>query len=120
MGQLGERLDAWLYAFSISAVPIAIGLISLLALMAWQSQYPATEPRQLDIQVLSESPDVSSPAKAWDNLQKRPAHTDHHTQLSQAPFWFTFSLPSESALAAKVIEFPSRHLVEIALSLIHI
>lgn len=114
MGQLGERLDAWLYAFSISAVPIAIGLISLLALMAWQSQYPATEPRQLDIQVLSESPVVSSPGAAWDNLQKRPAHTDHHTQLSQAPFWFTFSLPSESALAAKVIEFPSRHLVEIA------
>ena len=45
--QLSHWVDKLLRLFSIYALPLVIGLISLLALFSWGSQYPVDDPQAL-------------------------------------------------------------------------
>jgi hypothetical protein len=77
IGQLSQGLDLLLYAFSTYALPIVIGLLSLLALFTWKSQYAVTAPQQLRIQVVQESANMIEPAQALAQLQNRPFISFH-------------------------------------------
>ena len=112
--QLNQGLDRLLHVFSTCALPIVIGLLSFLALLTWKTQYPVTDPQQLQIQVLKESADVVEPAQALAQLRERPATPFQDTQLSEAPFWFSFPVPKELERTPLMIEFPSRHAMDIA------
>ena len=52
MDKLNQGLDRLLYTLSTYALPILIGLVSLLALFAWKTQYPVVDPQQLQIRVI--------------------------------------------------------------------
>jgi len=75
IGQLSQGLDLLLYAFSTYALPIVIGLLSLLALFTWKTQFPAIDPQPLDIQVIQGSADVAEPAQALAKLRGSPSST---------------------------------------------
>ncbi len=47
-------------------------------------------------------------------LRERPATPFQDTQLSEAPFWFSFPVPKEVERTPLMIEFPSRHAMDIA------
>ena len=56
---------------------------------------------------------------AWEvqlqlQLRERPATPFQDTQLSEAPFWFSFPVPKEVERTPLMIEFPSRHAMDIA------
>jgi len=114
MDNLNQGLDRLLYALSTYALPIVIGLASLLALFTWKTQYPVVDPQQLEIQVLKESVDVVEPAQALALLRESPISPFHDTRLSVAPVWFSFVIPKEVETTPLMVEFPSRHAMNIA------
>lgn len=112
--QLNRFLDQLLYVFSTYALPLVIGLLSLLALFAWKSQYPLTAPQQLQIQVTQEAADTLEPAQALAQLRGHPLQPFHDTRLSESPVWFTFVVPKDAEQTPLMVEFPSRHAMDIA------
>jgi len=111
--QLNHGLDLLLYALSIYALPIVIGLLSLLAILTWKTQYPIREPQRLDIQVVQGSAEMTEPIQALAQLRARPLRPFHDTQLSEAPVWFSFVIPKDVVNTPRMIEFPSRHAMDL-------
>ena len=70
MDDLNQGLDRMLHGLSTYALPFFIGLMSLLALFAWKTQYPAADPQQLQIRVIKESAAVADPAQALAQLRE--------------------------------------------------
>lgn len=113
IGQLSQGLDLLLYAFSTYALPIVIGLLSLLALFTWKSQYAVTAPQQLRIQVVQESANMIEPAQALAQLQNSPFSSFHDTRLSESPVWLSFVVPKDVGNTPLMVEFPSRHAMDV-------
>jgi hypothetical protein len=111
--QLSQGLDLLLYAFSTYALPIVIGLLSLLALFTWKSQYAVTAPQQLRIQVVQESANMIEPAQALAQLQNSPFSSFHDTRLSESPVWLSFVVPKNVGNTPLMVEFPSRHAMDV-------
>jgi diguanylate cyclase (GGDEF)-like protein len=112
--QLNHFLEQLLYVFSTYALPLVIGLVSLLALLAWKTQYPSTEPRQLKIQVIQEAAVTLEPAEVLARLRGQPLQPFHDTRLSETPVWFTFVAPKSTEQTPLMVEFPSRHAMDLA------
>lgn len=112
MNGTDTAIDSLLFRLSIYGVPIAIGVVSLIALFGWGSQYPGSGGTNLDIRLLREAGDTVGPAQALARLAAAP--TVHHddTRLSEAPFWFSFVVPPNDSDDATEIELPSRHALE--------
>lgn len=111
--QLSRGLDLLLYAFSTYALPIVIGLLSLLALFTWKTQFPAIDTQPLDIQVIQGSAEVTEPAQALAKLRGRPLRPFHDTQLSESPVWLSFVIPKDIGNTPLMVEFPSRHAMDV-------
>ncbi|ABD70202.1 diguanylate cyclase/phosphodiesterase [Rhodoferax ferrireducens T118] len=114
MDNLNQGLDRLLYALSTYALPFFIGLMSLLALFAWKTQYPAADPQQLQIRVIKESAAVAGPAQALAQLRESSISQFHDTRLSEVPVWLTFVVPEDVEHTPMMVEFPSRHAMDIA------
>lgn len=103
-----------LHVFSTYAVPIFIALLSLLAFFAWKAQFPIAEPQQLGIQVVDGAASMVTPAQALAQLGRRPVSPFHDTRLSEDPVWLSFSVPKTLEKTSTMVEFPSRHMMDIA------
>ena len=114
MDNLNQGLDRLLYGLSTYALPFFIGLMSLLALFAWKTQYPAADPQQLQIRVIKESAAVADPAQALAQLRESSISQFHDTRLSEVPVWLTFVVPKDVEHTPMMVEFPSRHTMDIA------
>jgi diguanylate cyclase (GGDEF)-like protein/PAS domain S-box-containing protein len=114
LDQLHQGLTLLLYALSTYALPVVIGLLSLLAVFAWKSQYAVTTPQQLRIQVVQGSASIKEPAQALAQLQNRPLSPFHDTRLSESPVWLSFVVPKSAANAPLMVEFPSRHAMDVS------
>lgn len=114
MDQLQHGLDLLLYGLSSYALPVVIGLLSLLAVFTWKSQYAVTAPQQLRIQVVQGSAELQDPAQALAQLQNRPSNPFHDTRLSESPVWLSFVVPKSPGHAPLMVEFPSRHAMDVA------
>ncbi|MGZ5202872.1 MAG: 7TM diverse intracellular signaling domain-containing protein, partial [Telluria sp.] len=104
-------IEAVLRFFAVYIIPVAIGIVSLIALASWHDHYVAAGEQLLDIRVLTATTPMT-PAQALRGLAQRAPVDDHETQLSETPVWMAFSLAA--ANGADEVEFPSRHIVEIA------
>ena len=111
---ISQKIDFLLHVFAIYALPAFIGLISLVAVFAWRSQYPVVDPQALPIKVNTAISATVDPAQALAQLRESPASPFHDTQLSEAPIWFAFLAPKEVAYQPMMIEFPSRHALDIS------
>ena len=107
-------LETFLYRLSIYGVPAVIGVLSLVLLFALEGQYVPTGARPVEFLVLEETGESLLPAQALAQLNRMPAVVDQSTRLSESPYWFSFSLQPAVGETETLIEFPSRHAVDIA------
>lgn len=109
-----DRLDRLLYSLSTYVLPALIGLFSLIALFAWQSQYPLTNPKPLSFRAMTQTGVSPTPEQAVAQLDKQPLVSHHDTRLFEAPVWFLFQTRRETPGVPQTVEFPSRHAAEVA------
>ncbi|HET9734061.1 MAG TPA: diguanylate cyclase, partial [Burkholderiales bacterium] len=107
-----SAIDALIYALSVYGVPAAIGVVTLVALLAWDSQHDDRDSRPLAIAVLEERGAALTPAQAAERLSGAPAVLHHDTRLSEAPFWF--AIGGAERAGGGEIELPSRHALQVA------
>jgi diguanylate cyclase (GGDEF)-like protein len=107
-------LDGLLFGFSTYALPILIGIASVIALLLWQPHYGKSDGRAVPIRALEESGFPLSPAQALASLQEKASTNYHDTRLSEAPVWFTFSIEKHPLSESMVAELPSRHAITAA------
>ena len=105
-----ERL---MWVLSIYLVPAAIGLVSIAALLYWDDQYAVDGGRPVEFQIYTGAPPALTPAQARSALASAPLVSYFDTRRSEAPVWFGFT-PAPARGSEAVVEFPSRHAVEIA------
>jgi len=113
-GRVHALVDSIFYRLGVYGVPLAIGLISLVSLLAWKSQYPVGGAVQLGFSVLEQTGTELNPAQARARLANQPIVMYRDTRLSEAPFWFSFSVPPGEAEASAAVELPSRHATQTA------
>jgi len=105
-------IEAVLRFFAVYIIPIAIGIVSVIALMFWHDHYVTSGEQPLDIKVLDTGSSAAlTPAQALRELAQRAPVDYHETQLSETPVWMAFSVAARNA---DEVEFPSRHIVDIA------
>ncbi len=111
---LHSGLDKLLYAGATYALPIIIGLISLVALFSWANNYSAPNAQQLEFRVLESPSGVSlTPRQAMAEIPGRPLVKYHDTRLSEKPFWLLVPIGSVASAVSDTIDFPSRHATEV-------
>ena len=104
-----EALDSILYRVSVYGVPAAIGAMSLVALIAWNSEYSTNASINLGFHVFEQTEDDTSPAQALARLENEPLVDHRDTNLSESPFWFSFTTQVPKVSERTDIELPSRH-----------
>ncbi len=91
---------------------MAIGVVSLVALLAWDDLYDTEPGKQLTLRVLVQSGASLTPEEARPRLSQQPLHKYFDTKLSERPIWFSFT--TKSIPNATMVEFPSRHAMDVA------
>lgn len=102
-----------LRVLSFYIVPLGIALLSLLALVFWSSQYSAGGDKPLELKVVRQDGPAFTHAELLARLEAAPAVQSMDTSLRRSPIWFSFTTRGNQGEAA-VVEFPSRHAVELA------
>ena len=108
-----DALDGVLRFLSFYLVPVAIALLSLLALGWWQSQYSAVGAKSLELKVVRQHGQPFSHAQLMARLEAAPAIEYMDPSLKQSPIWFSFTTRG-SRDEPSVVELPSRHALEVA------
>ncbi|NHZ90498.1 EAL domain-containing protein [Massilia sp. CCM 8733] len=106
-----HALEASLRVLSFYLVPLAIALLSLLALVFWNNQYRSVEGRPLALRVMAHADATLAPRQALAQVTGLPEVLARETRMSPDPLWFSMLADPQ---AGTVIEFPSRHMTEIA------
>lgn len=105
--------ESALSALATYVVPIAIGLVSVLALLFWAPYYVANPEQALGLRAEIETGESFSIEEAKGRLATAAVYSQFETRLSEKPVWFSLNLKSGVA-HDKVIEFPSRHMRALA------
>ena len=119
--QISRVLELVLYLFSAYALPVVIGLLSLLSLFFWQTQYNIIDASPLDFRVVK-LPEARTPQQMLPVLNSAPMVRYQDTELSEVPYWLMFKAPkvipagisAENAPTQLSVEFPSRHSAKLA------
>jgi diguanylate cyclase (GGDEF)-like protein/PAS domain S-box-containing protein len=95
---------------SVYLVPAGVLLVSVLALVLWNSHYVASGSQPLAFKVVAETGKPLAPVAALRELEQTRPVDYYDTHLSEAPVWFTLR-PLGVPGTAGVVELPSRHAV---------
>jgi diguanylate cyclase (GGDEF)-like protein len=106
-------LEWILAALSFYIIPICIGLASLAAVFLWDEPYSANPDQSVEFRVLAQADSGISMMQARAQMASAPLTKYFDTRLSEAPIWLSFQTKAAPA-SGKVVEFPSRHAVEIS------
>ncbi len=106
-------MESLVWALSIYLVPLLIGVVSLAALFLWDNQYTFSDGKPLELQVFAPAPGAVSLEEVAVRLDAAPSVTRFDTERSETPVWFSFHAESKDP-SDGMVEFPSRHAVEIA------
>ena len=99
--------------FGYYLIPIGIGIMSLVALVFFHDEYRVAGDVPLAMHVtVQDGAQPLTPAAALARTAPQPLVNTHETHLSEAPVWFAFE-PMPRA-GEQVIEFPSRHALDVA------
>lgn len=100
-----------LFYLSTYAVPGAVGLFSLVAILTFEKQLPETVSEPLALRVAAETDAMRTPEDALARLQSSPLVLYHDTRRSETPFWYVFAVPPITGDSETTVEFPSRHAI---------
>lgn len=104
-----SAIDALIYALSVYGVPTVVFLITLAALVVWDSQYDAHNALPLPLVAIEDTEAALTPDQAVARLRDAAPVTHHDTKLSEAPFWFAFNAAANGRSGRGPVELPSRH-----------
>lgn len=107
-------LDTLLYWFSVFGVPVVIGVLSFMAIFAWESEYQIDGALPLDLRVIEQRDVPITPEQALAQLGTRPLVPHFDTRLSEDAFWFSFLVQARDRNQNVVVELASRHAIEAA------
>ncbi|HEV2610327.1 MAG TPA: EAL domain-containing protein [Noviherbaspirillum sp.] len=107
--RLHRFLDRTLTFTSSHVLSFLILLISVVALVAWEKHQPQRDAYPLTIRVLPEGNSPITLDEASAQLSKLRDVAYYDTELSESPFWFSFTVPPLPDGRASTVEFPSRH-----------
>jgi diguanylate cyclase (GGDEF)-like protein len=113
LSSLQRVMEAILRLCAFYLIPIGWCLISAIALLFWNNQYDAVGEVPLQLKTLAQDGAALTPAEALAGLQHANGVGHFDTRLAEVPVWFSFS-PLRRAGEGDVIEFPSRHAVDLA------
>jgi len=99
-------------ALAFYAIPLAVTLLSLAALLFWDDLYSAKDDKSLELHVLIQTNGEMTLQQAQQQLSQAPVTRYFNPRLSERPVWFSFSQPSSPGFSSTV-EFPSRHAVDL-------
>ena len=108
---LADRALAWVL---VAALPAAILVLSVLALLTWKSHYAYEEPVPVAMRVVEDANANLTPEAARALLYGRKSVEQQDTKLKETPFWFEFAVPAAEHGRVAAVEFPSRHLVQLS------
>ena len=106
-------IDALIYGLSVYGVPAAIGIVTLVAMLLWDSRYDARDSLPLPLAVLQDRDHALSPAQAAKQLSSAQRVTHQDTRLSEAPFWLLIDVPATGPAGRTGVELPSRHAMQV-------
>jgi diguanylate cyclase (GGDEF)-like protein/PAS domain S-box-containing protein len=115
--QANAVMDVWLQRLAIFWIPALVGLLTLMAIAFWPSQYADGSGTPVSFRVLEDQTAQLSPQEALNRLVSSsvPAETFLETRLSESPFWLYFTLGSSpSSPGSTWVDFPSRHATRMA------
>ncbi|MES2319115.1 MAG: EAL domain-containing protein [Pseudomonadota bacterium] len=104
-----RALDTILRVLSFYMIPLAIALVSLIALLSWSTLYTAGGAQPLALKVVRQDSATPDRSALLARLEAAPAVTEFNSGLHLAPVWFSFS-----ARPSAIVEFPSRHALAVA------
>jgi diguanylate cyclase (GGDEF)-like protein len=110
--RLNPLLEKGLYVLSTFATPLALVLFSLIAMLAWETQYPVSEPKALNFKVLQGSSELTDPMVVSQRLVEQALTPYRETHLSEDAFWLAIAVPAAGSLEPHSLEFPSRHITD--------
>ncbi|MBE0614271.1 MAG: EAL domain-containing protein [Burkholderiales bacterium] len=87
-------------------------MVSLILLSGYEGQYTADGAVPLQVRVAEQRYEALLPADALSILADQRSVAEFHTNLSESPFWFNFTVEPEKSDERTTVEFPSRHAVE--------
>jgi PAS domain-containing protein len=102
-------IDRLLFAICVWALPVSLGLAYLVGIFTWDFQSGDVGKRPLDFRVVEDAPAILGPSQALEQLAAAPLVAGRDTKLSEAPFWFSFTVPPFASGEPVKIELPSRH-----------
>jgi diguanylate cyclase (GGDEF)-like protein len=111
---LHPHLDRVLYALAAYAMPVAIVLVTVIALSTWQTFFPYSPAKPIALRIVEEPSQALTPAQALRLLADRPVVQYYDTRLSERPVWFQFGVPAAEHNVPIMAEFPSRHAIATA------
>ena len=103
------RLDYLLYSLSAYALPAAIALLSLVAVLFWEPHYSTAGAHQLPFRIVEQTAGDLPLDQAAHLASQHPTRLYHDTRLSEQPFWLSFEVRPSFDGTPVSIEFPSRH-----------
>ncbi|QPI49187.1 EAL domain-containing protein [Massilia antarctica] len=106
-----HALETLLRVLSFYLVPLGIALLSVVALAFWNNQYRTSTGMPLALRIMAQAGAQATPEQMRAQLALLPEVSYRETRMSPDPLWFSMAA---AAPAGSVIEFPSRHMVEIA------
>ena len=93
MDQLNQWLDLLLHAFSTYALPLVIGLLSLLAIFSWKSQYAVTPHNNCQSRLSKGLPKLLDLHKRWRGCTTAPQARSMTPDFQSRPYGFLSSFP---------------------------
>ncbi len=113
--RLNAVVDTFIYALSVYGVPIAVAIVTVVALFAWEPQYPASNAIPLKFRVIEQQGAELQPSEARALLDRQSLVSHQDTSLSESPFWFEFvARPFADGDAKTTVELESRHATEVS------
>jgi diguanylate cyclase (GGDEF)-like protein len=118
-GSIGQQLKAssttlenvlrWFAAYWL---PASLLLLTAVALFKWNNLYSTAGGEVVHFQVVATNTEQLTPADARSQFAHRPAVDRWDSKLSEAPVWILVPLSSTVGNEDRVLDFPSRHAVE--------
>ncbi len=98
-------IEAFSFLFSYYAVPLAIGILTVLVLLYPTSESHLAPDSPLPIRVVSDPSEHWDAARAAGALASQPLQAAYNTHLSERPVWFAFD--SQGQTGSQSVELPS-------------
>jgi diguanylate cyclase (GGDEF)-like protein len=111
--RLAQLIDGSLLMLGARLLPLAIVLFSLVAFVMWSDPPGDAASLSLPVRGLQGGGHPPQPGDAGAALRAEPVQAEFRVRLSDAAVWWAVDVPEQPDVAERVLEFPSRHALDV-------